>query len=196
MTDSLNPSRRDVSPGRLAGVALPLFVGVSALALAVAGEPARQLLQWSRQDIVRGEWWRLATGHLVHLDAVHAALNVAALGLLWALVGRLVRARSVTAIMIAGVVAIDGMLWWLSGIDQYVGLSGVLHAFAAAAVVRQIVDRHDPLAWTIGVFGIAKIAWENRVGAMPFLGATAVVVTDAHLAGVIAGMLAGLWLRR
>jgi membrane associated rhomboid family serine protease len=93
-------------------------------------------------------------------------------------------------------VAIDGMLWWLSGIDQYLGLSGVLHALAAAAVVRQIVDRQDPLAWGIGVCGLAKIAWENLVDAMPFMGSAAVVVTDAHLAGVIAGMLAGLCLRR
>ncbi len=195
MTDSLT-DRRDGSPRRLSDFLPPLLVGLVVLVLAMAGEPARQFLQWSRGDIVRGEWWRLVTGHFVHLDPAHAALNVAALGLLWALFGSLFRARAVTAVVIAGMVAIDCILWWLSGIDQYLGLSGVLHAFAAAAVVRRIVDRRDPLAWVIGVCGLAKIAWENLVDAMPFMGPAAVVVTDAHLAGVIAGMLAGLFLRR
>jgi len=180
---------------RSASIAIGLLA-IALLTLAVAGESLQESLQWSRADLARGEWWRLLTGHLVHLDLAHAALNVAALALLYWLFGDVFRRRELVLIVIAGVVAIDAMLWWLVDIDQYRGLSGLLHAWAAAAVVRRLIARQDPLAWVIGVAGLAKILWENLAGAMPFMAPTMVVVTDVHLAGVLVGMLVGVLLQR
>ena len=187
--------RQDAASRRSAAIGMGLLA-LALLAVAAVGESLQESLQWSRADIARGEWWRLLTGHLVHLDLDHAALNVAALVLLWWLFGDVLPFRDLALIVIAAVVAIDAMLWWLVDIDQYRGLSGTLHAYAAAAVVRRIIERHDPLAWIIGVSGLAKILWENLAGAMPFLAPTIVVVTDVHLAGVLVGMLAGVLLRR
>lgn len=165
------------------------------LALAAAGEGARQSLRWSRDALAAGEWWRLFTGHLVHLDLVHALLNLLAAALLVGVFGSVYSLRRTALVVVFGALAIDAGLWWLGEVDWYVGLSGVLHAYAAAVVVRAIVDRNDRPAWLVAAFGLAKIAWENLAGAMPFMATDVAVVTDAHLFGVIAGMLAGLALR-
>jgi len=153
-------------------------------------------LQWSREAIAAGEWWRLLTGHLVHLDLVHACLNVAALLLLWRLFGRVFALRHLLVILLVAVATINAGLWSLSDIDWYVGLSGLLHAWAAAAVVRLIIDRdrHYGIAWFVAAFGLAKIMQENIFGPLPFSTNAAAVVTDAHLFGVLAGMAMGLML--
>lgn len=173
-------------------VVMAAALGVVVLALALIGDPVKQSLAWTRTGLEQGEWWRLISGHWVHLGFFHAVLNASVLILLTALFGEvftLVR-QGVHALM--GMLVIDAGLWWLGGIEWYVGLSGVLHTMAAAAVVRLIIDRHDRLAWLVALFGLSKIIYENNFGAMPFSGSTDSVVTDAHLFGVLAGMIFGL----
>jgi rhomboid family GlyGly-CTERM serine protease len=172
------------------------LLGALVLGLALLGDAAQWLLRWDRDALAAGEVWRLVSGHLVHLDLYHAALNIFSAILLAALFGKVFRFWQVLLIVTVAMAIIDTGLWWLSDVDWYVGLSGVLHAFAAAAVVRSIIDRHDPLAWALAVFGLAKIGWENIVGALPLTPSATLVVTDVHLYGVLAGMLTGLLLRR
>lgn len=171
------------------------LLGAFILMLAVIGDAAEMLLRWDRDRLAAGEGWRLITGHLVHLNLYHAILNVLAAGLLAGLFGKLFRPWQTLLIIVVAIALIDAGLWWLSDIDWYVGLSGVLHAFAAAAVVRRLIDHPDAIAWGIAIFGLGKIAWENTVGALPFTPSATIVVTDVHLYGVLAGMLTGLLLR-
>ena len=56
--------------------------------LAFSGNSARLLLRYERSAILDGELWRLLTGHLVHGNAWHLALNVAGMGLVALLFGR------------------------------------------------------------------------------------------------------------
>lgn len=165
------------------------------LALAAFGDTPREALRWSRSDIAAGQWWRWFTGHLVHLDLPHAALNVAAALVLAGIFGRVYSWRRTLVVLLIGIAAIDAGLWWLVDIEWYVGLSGVLHAYAAAVVVRRIIDTGDFLAWGVAIFGLGKLAWENTSGALPLAAPGTIVVTDAHLFGVIGGMVAGLLLR-
>jgi len=175
------------------------FLWVSGLLivfLAALGETPRSLLAWDRAALAEGEWWRLVSGHLLHLDGYHATFNLLAAALIAGVFARVFRLWQIGVIFLAAVAAIDAGLWWLSEVDGYVGLSGVLHAYVAAALVRLIIDRGGPVEWILGILGLVKIVWENAVGAMPFSLPTMVVVTDAHLYGVLAGLLAGLLLRR
>lgn len=178
-----------------ASTIIVVIMGVSILLLAMVGEPLRGYLQWSRSALDAGEWWRLVSGHFVHLDIPHALLNVAAMFLLWALFGRTFSLSRLSLIFLIAVSSIDIGLWWFDDVDWYVGLSGLLHAWAAAAVVRLIIDRQDPVACVIAIFGLGKIVWENTHGALPFTADSTPVVTDVHLFGVLAGMLCGLILR-
>lgn len=172
-----------------------LVVCVSMLGLAAVGGPAREALRWSRTAIAEGEHWRWLTGHLVHLDGVHALLNAAGLVLVWVLFADTWTAKRWALILVAGLVTIGAGLWWLSDIRWYVGLSGLLNTVAAAGIVRAILDG-ERMAWVVGALGLAKLVYENLAGPMPFLAGEQPVVLDAHLFGALAGMVCGLLLPR
>ena len=175
------------------GAAL-LALCVLLIVLALFGDAAGEALRWSRKAIASGEHWRWVTGHFVHLDLIHAALNAAGLVLVWALFSGTYSARRWLLIAACGIVTIDAGLWWLSDVTWYVGLSGVLNALAAAGIVREIIDG-DRMAWLVGTLGLAKLVYENVAGPMPFLVTDSPVVLDAHLFGALAGMTCGLMLR-
>jgi len=175
---------------------LALSIAAACLALAALGAGPRLALRWDRASIAAGEAWRLVTGHVVHLDLEHAALNVAGLLLVWALFSRAFSARQWLAIVAAGIAAIDLGLWLVNvDLQWYVGASGVLHAAMAAGIVRQMIAR-DRIAWVLGVVGVGKLLYEHFSGALPLTTAGALVVTDAHLYGALAGMLCGVLFRK
>ncbi len=171
---------------------IALAVSVGLIGLAVLGKRPRLALRWARDEIAGGELWRLVTGHLVHLDLEHAVLNMAGLLLVWALFSRVLTAGQWALTLLAGVVAIDLGLWFVNvDLQWYVGASGLLHTAMAAGIVRQMVAR-DLVAWGLGVVGVGKLLYEHFSGAMPFTSAGALVVTDAHLYGAVAGMICGV----
>lgn len=175
---------------------LALSIAAACLALAALGAGPRLALRWERSAIAAGEAWRLVTGHFVHLDLEHAALNVAGLLLVWALFSRAFSALQWLAIVAAGIAAIDLGLWLVNvGLQWYVGASGVLHAAMAAGIVRQMIAR-DRIAWVLGVVGVGKLLYEHFSGALPLTTSGALVVTDAHLYGALAGMLCGVLFRK
>jgi rhomboid family GlyGly-CTERM serine protease len=131
----------------------------------------------------------------VHLDLAHALLNAAGLALVWALFARVYSPRRWLLIVVLGIAGIDLGLWWLSDIEWYVGLSGLLNTLAAAGIVREIIDG-DRMAWVVGLLGLAKLVSENLSGPMPFMQPDIPVVLDAHLYGALVGMVCGLLLRR
>src|ERR1700684_4714545 len=58
------------------------------LGLTLAGPAWQALLRYDRAGLARGQYWRLVTAHLVHLDLRHACLNGLGLTLMWALSAR------------------------------------------------------------------------------------------------------------
>lgn len=163
------------------------------LLLGLLGEPARELLAWSRPGIADGEAWRLLSGHFVHLAWSHLLLNLAGLWLVWYLV---VDAwRTLEWLLIASVilVVIDLGFWLLEPrLVWYVGLSGVLHGLLAAGALRGLYERRVEGA-LLAVVLAAKIVFEQIVGPLPGSEASTggPVIVAAHLYGVIGGVLAG-----
>lgn len=172
-------------------VAAAVVAGI-AIMLTLTGDATREGLQWTRSGLQQGEWWRLFTAHVVHLNIFHALLNALALVLIAMLFGRAFTLARHGLHAFIGILLIDAGLFWLADVEWYVGLSGLLHALAAAAVVRLIIDGHDRVAWGVAMFGLGKLVYENTLGAMPFSGREALVVTDVHLFGVLIGMVLGL----
>src|SRR5690606_33885017 len=61
----------------------PLWVlGIAAIVLTLAGGPSSPALRYERADVLAGEWWRLLSGHVVHLGVSHLVLNLAGLVLI------------------------------------------------------------------------------------------------------------------
>jgi rhomboid family GlyGly-CTERM serine protease len=183
---SLNcDGRRGLS---LMGICLAL------LALTTLGEEGRVLLRYDRAGLAQGELWRLVSAHLVHLSLRHAALNCLGLMLVWALFERAYRPRQWLLIVLVAMAAIDTGLWFAdSTVRWYVGSSGVLHALMAAGALAQI-RRGEREGWVLAVILVGKLVWEQSVGALPLSGSDPVVV-DAHLYGVIGGLLAAAFQR-
>jgi rhomboid family GlyGly-CTERM serine protease len=163
-----------------------LLASVLLLLLTLSGESGRELLRYERSALAHGEWWRLLSAHVVHLDLRHALLNVVGLALVWALFARDYSPKAWLAIVLGAIAAIDAGLWLAdSTVQWYVGSSGALHGAVAAGALAH-VRRGERDGWLLaGLLG-AKLLYEQAVGALPFSGSDPVVV-DAHLYGVAGG---------
>lgn len=159
----------------------------------LGGEAGRTLLRYERAALAGGEWWRLLTAHLVHLDLRHALLNCLGLVLMWALFAREYSAAQWLIVLLAAALAIDGGLWFGdSTIQWYVGSSGVLHGVMAAGALA-CMRRGEREGWILGALLLGKLAYEHYAGPLPFSGRDPVVV-DAHLYGALGGSAAAAFL--
>ena len=154
----------------------------------LAGDEGRILLRYDRAGLAAGQWWRLLTAHIVHLDLGHAALNSLGLILMWALFARDYQPRQWLSIVLVTILAIDAGLWFCdSTISWYVGSSGALHGVMAAGTLAHL-RRRDPDGWILAAFILVKLGYEHWVGALPFSNSGEGVVVEAHLYGALGGL--------
>jgi rhomboid family GlyGly-CTERM serine protease len=172
-----------------------LFVAVILLlGLNASGEAGRVALRYEREPLAHGQWWRLVSGHLVHLSLVHALLNCAGLVLLWALFARAYSPRRWAWILFTSTLIIDAGLWFLRpAVDWYVGASGVLHGALAAGALA-FYRRGEGTGAALLLLLIVKLAYEQYSASSVFAHDLP-LVPDAHLFGVLGGLL-GAWLPR
>lgn len=177
------------------GYGLALLGACALLALPeFFGEPARRLLSFDRTAIAEGQWWRLLSAHVVHLDRGHALLNSLGLVLMWALFARDYSPWRWVAIYSGAAIAVSLGLWLGNPeLQWYVGASGALHGVMTAGTLAHL-RRRDLDGWILAIFIIAKLTYEQLSGALPFSGSTDTIV-DAHLYGAVGGLAVALFLR-
>ncbi len=165
-----------------------LMIGCAVLVLPeLGGDAGRTLLRYDRGGLAAGQWWRLLTAHIVHLDLEHAALNSVGLVLMWALFARDYKPGQWLSIVLGAIAAIDTGLWLRdSTVAWYVGSSGALHGVMAAGTLAHL-RRRDLDGWILAAFIVVKLAFEQHVGALPFADGGAGVIVDAHLYGSLGG---------
>jgi len=149
-------------------------------------------MRYERSGIENGEFWRLLTGHLVHLGASHFALNAAGLALVWYLVGDAFTRIGWAWVALASIIAIDSGFWLLNpGLRWYVGLSGLLHGLLAAGLVVSATKERKEIV-LLAILLVAKLAWEQLGGPLPGSESSSggPVVVDAHLYGAVGGLFA------
>ncbi len=135
-----------------------------------------------RDAVLRGQLWRLWSGHLVHLDLRHATFNLAALALLAAIAARMRQLPALlrTSLLLMPLLSI-GLLLAAPALQWYAGLSGLLHGWAAWLLLRH----GGRIALAAGIVLAAKLAWEQiapATGSMAFP-----VIHAAHLIGALLG---------
>lgn len=176
---------------------LTLLIACAALGIHVI-PGAAAALQLDRAAVGDGEFWRILTCHLTHVDVSHLVWNVVvfvALG--WRLERRDPgRFRFVLGVAILAIP--PAIILLLPDLDLYRGLSGLdsaLFAMLAVDLIRSGLKRRRPGAVVLPALlvlaFIAKIAWEAHAGTTVFVdsGAAALIpVPLAHLVGAAAGM--------
>ncbi len=188
--DSATGEKSELPPG-----ALMLGIGLSlAVLVALQALPAdwRGSLQYQREAVAAGQWWRLLTANLVHLGWRHLLLNAVGLALiLWLFGPDRGPIRWLLALLLSGLASSLGVHFWAPEVHWMVGLSGALHGLFLVGACGWLRSG-DRLAWLLIAGLLLKLAWEHFAGAVP-LSAEVVggaVITDAHLWGSAGGMLA------
>ena len=152
----------------------------------------RELGRYQRDAIENGEYWRLVSGHLVHLGLGHLWPNLVALVIIGALFEDVFDNADWWRASLASAAAIDlGLYRFDPNVLWYVGLSGVLHGFVAAGALALLL-RRQTLGAVLAIGLGAKLAFEQIVGPVPFTAASVggPVVVAAHLYGAVGGALA------
>ena len=150
-------------------------------------------LVYSRDAIASGEIWRLASGHLTHLDWNHLAMNAAALlgfGYLIETDGHVGR-RNLLIVLAASAAAISTALFvFAPATALYAGLSGVLNGLFAYVCLRFFACTRSWIWLALFGGGLAKIAFEVTFGPA-FSGSLAWPPEPlAHFAGLLGGVAA------
>lgn len=161
-----------------------------AIGFGLGGDALRAAGRYDRDAIAGGEYWRLLTGHLVHLGWSHVLLNLAGLAVLGLAVGSYLGFWAWLGAGIVSALAIDAGLYWLyPQIPWYVGLSGILHGFWAAGAWQAWTSERR-VAVALAALLAGKLAWEQLVGAAPWsTGMTGgTVVVEAHWLGAAGGL--------
>ncbi|NAW68202.1 rhombosortase [Vibrio sp. V27_P1S3P104] len=163
---------------------------VSLLCLGLQFEPFSSLSAWHRIAIEQGQWWRILTGNLTHTNFVHLTMNLAGLWAIALLFRPTAKSLLVALIILSGSVGIGV---YFTHMTLYVGLSGTLHGLFAFFAAQEWLHGRKSSRWlVVGV--IAKVVWEQWFGAS--LGTEiwieARVATEAHLIGLIAGILCAI----
>jgi rhomboid family GlyGly-CTERM serine protease len=174
-----------------------VFVVVCSFAAAFA-DAGRDVLRYERLGIANGEYWRLISGHFVHLGPQHLLLNLAGLILVWLLVGRQYTIRQWGLVTLISLAVINAGFWYLDpGLIWYVGLSGLLHGLIIAGAVAAFKSMPtESLIICVAVAG--KLIYEQLAGPLPGSAETAggTVVVNAHLYGAVGGAISALVLWR
>ncbi len=184
-------------PFKAQQVLAPLTVVIISLIAFIFDNSLSESLVYQRSLVNQGELWRVFSGHFFHTNAFHFLLNGAAVIMLWALHGHFYTIKTYSFVfIISALICAIGIHWFSLDINQYVGLSGVLHGlFIWGAIVD--IKAKEKTGYLL-LFGILlKLAHEQFYGASEdvasLIGAN--VAINAHLWGAIGGVIAILILK-
>jgi len=139
-------------------------------------------------------WWQLWTAHFVHLDAAHLLLDAGAAALI------LSRLRRLHALLWMPPVVGIAVLVTRPDLASYAGLSGVLHGLAVLLAFELAAEpgssgRTRTVAYGLGfaviLKAVAETVWDTRLFTSG-IDLSGVPVGEAHLAGAVCGLAAGV----
>lgn len=154
--------------------------------LELGGDTMRLQLRYEAPLVDNGEWYRLLTGHFVHLGINHLVLNLAGIVLFFYLFIKTISVVEIMLTVLVYALAISLALHASGSIYWYVGFSGVLYGLFVYGVIR---DPKATLAakWLMVILIIAKVLYDLLLGGDPtlaeFTGGS--VISQAHLYGIV-----------
>jgi rhomboid family GlyGly-CTERM serine protease len=184
-------------PFKAQQVIAPLTVAIISMLAFIFDSNLSDSLVYQRSLVNQGEIWRVFSGHFFHTNGFHFMLNGAAVIMLWVLHGHFYTIKNDSCFfMVSAIICAIGIHWFSLDIDQYVGLSGVLHGLFIWGAIEDIKAK-ERTGYLLLLGILLKIAHEQFYGASEdvasLIGAN--VAINAHLWGAIGGLVAVLILR-
>lgn len=169
-----------------------LSICLCALLLALGAFPTitEPLLQFDRQRIESGEWWRLLSGQIVHYGVYHLLMNVAALALCGFVLLRYLSLAAYATLLLVCALGVGLGLYFLSlELEFYAGLSGVLHGLILAGLLIGL--RATPLFNVAALLLVTGKLFQEQAADFDTSHALlpVPVAVDAHVYGAAAGFL-------
>ncbi|MDO8304228.1 rhombosortase, partial [Herminiimonas sp.] len=174
---------------------LCLLLCLLAILLALLPQSLR-VFAYDRQALLDGQFWRLLSAHLVHVNGWHLLFNLAGLLLLCELLWQRLPACHAVGLLLASAVAVSAGLWLsMPELQRYAGLSGVLHGIWAGSALLLLlrpaaIAGEARIWWALSLLALAGKLLSEALGvASPALSMTGVVViTQAHALGAAGGL--------
>lgn len=153
-----------------------------------------QTFAYARDALAEGQWWRIATASVVHVSAVHLAMNVAALVAVLAIWGAGRQRQGMTVLAVLALAQWPAAWWLAPDLAWGAGMSGALHGLVACWCVADASDGAAPRAWRrFGAAGLAGLGIKlGAEAAWPSVDATLPVAAELHWIGVALGATLGL----
>ena len=141
--------------------------------------------------VEQGDWWRVATAMFLHGGVLHLLFNMYALWLFGPVLERRFGSPSYAALYVSGGLA-GGMLYQLLGAgNPAVGASGAIFGLLGALLAASYRQRHTRSG--AAVFGQLGVLLAINL-ALPFVWRNSNIAWQAHVGGLIAGILiAAVW---
>lgn len=176
---------------RYLGRLYSLMLGITLLCVFLYFIGLDTSLAFRRDEIANGDYWRLFTGNFLHTNAWHLVMNLAGLWVITLLHQNHYSPQNFSLLFISCCIAQGlGLYLFFPSLVGYVGLSGMLHALFTYGALKDIsIGLKSGYLLLIGV--VLKVIYEQVFGAgeqiTEMIGAR--VATEAHLVGVITGLL-------
>ncbi|MBD3676588.1 MAG: rhombosortase [Planctomycetaceae bacterium] len=187
-------------PGReiVLSLGLALFTGVIAVVPGLS-----ESLQFDRSAVAGGEIWRLLTGHFCHWNVDHLFWDLSMFLVLGTILERDERPRMWLCLGLCFASIVPAIAIWMPEFQTYRGLSGIdsgLFILLMTLILKENWNSSKPIlvgGAFLGMAGLAaKTLYEMKTGATLFVdheAAGMIPIPLSHLAGGIAGLLAGMW---
>ena len=168
-----------------------LFLTIITILCTVSQLPQYQAVTlWNIRLIEQGEWWRILSGNFTHTNNIHLVMNMAAL---W-VIAFLFRptSKSLFLILLSSALFVGSSLLY-SNLGIYAGLSGVLHGLFTFYALSEVFEGRKS-SWLLVIGVVVKVTYEQLFGAPASTAEliNAKVAIEAHLAGVIFGVIAAV----
>ena len=152
-------------------------------------------LAYNRDAIVKGEYWRLITGHFIHLNNMHLLLNMLGVGMVLMLFDHLLAIWQWIVVLLASALIISLLIYLnLPQVQAYVGLSGVIHTLYVLGTLQLLNQpKERNFAIILMLMVTLKLLTENVGQGISFtadmIGGR--VLYQAHLYGALTGLFLG-----
>jgi rhomboid family GlyGly-CTERM serine protease len=164
-----------------------LTVTTASLTLSLAGASLGGFAQYDRRAILRGELWRLVTGHFSHWSLSQLGYDLFAFVVLGAICEP--RGRRLLATVMVATTALVSLflLLFRADVETYRGVSAIDSALWMLAVLR-LGERRPRVAAALAAMFLAKVGIESSHGAVFAEGFA--VLPVVHLIGAAVGIMA------